>query len=107
MTNHPRYSPPPQQPGYHPSPDQRGGPGYSGHGQQQTYPQHFDWRYGQQPQYRQPYGSFGGGQPGPPPPQLGAPRKRSRAGALVVGALAIAVVSAGIGGAAASLVEHN
>ncbi len=110
MTNHPRYSPPPQQPGYHPAPDQRGAPGYSGHGQQQTYPQHFDWRYGQQPQYRQPYGSFGGGQAGPggnPPPPPGMPRKRSRAGALAVGALAVAVVSAGIGGAVASVIEHN
>ena len=111
MTNHPRYSPPPQQPGYHPVPDQRGAPSYSGHGQQQTYPQQFDWRYGQQPPYRQPYGSFGGGQAGPaggpPPPQPGIPRKRSRAGALAVGALAIAVVSAGIGGAAASVIAHN
>jgi putative serine protease PepD len=110
MTNHPRYSPPPQQPGYRPVSDQRGAPGYSAHGQQQTYPQHYDWRYGQQPQYQQPYGSFGGGQAGPagnPPPQLGVPRKRSRAGGLAVGALAIAVVSAGIGGAAASVIEHN
>ena len=112
MTNHPRYSPPPQQPGYRPGSDQRGAPGYSGHGQQQTHPQHYDWRYGQQPQYRQqPYGSFGGGQPGPagspPPPHLGPPRKRSRAGGLAVGALAIAVVSAGIGGAAASVIEHH
>jgi putative serine protease PepD len=109
MTNHPRYSPPPQ-PGYRPVSDQRGAPGYSGHGQQ-TYPQHHDWRYGQQPQYRQPYGSFSGGQggpgSGPPPPQLGVRRKRSRAGALAVGALAIAVVSAGVGGAVASVIEHN
>jgi putative serine protease PepD len=114
MTNHPRYSPPPQQHGYRSVSDQRGAPGYSGHGQQQTYPQQYDWRYGQQPQqpqqpqYRQPYGPFAGGQAGPPgPPQLGVPRKRSRAGALAVGALAIAVVSAGIGGAAASVIEHN
>lgn len=35
MTNHPRYSPPPQQPGT---------PGYA-QGQQQTYSQQFDWRY--------------------------------------------------------------
>ncbi|MDT7739346.1 MAG: putative serine protease PepD, partial [Mycobacterium sp.] len=92
--------------------DQRGATGYSGHGQQQTYPQGYDWRYGQQPAYRQPYGPFGSGQAGPsaggpPPPQLGPPRKRSRAGALAVGALAIAVVSAGIGGAAASVIEHH
>ena len=117
MTNHPRYSPPPQQPGYRPVSDQRGAPGYSGHGQQQTYPQHYDWRYGQQPHgqqppyQQQPYGSFGSGQPGhaggPPTAQLGIPRKRSRGGALAVGALAIAVVSAGIGGAAASVIEHN
>jgi putative serine protease PepD len=108
MTNHPRYSPPPQQPGYNPVPDQRGAPGYSGHGQQQTYPQQFDWRYGQQPPLRQPYGSFGGGPAGgPPPPQPGMPRKRSRAGALTVGAVAIAVVSAGIGGATASIIAHN
>jgi putative serine protease PepD len=112
MTNHPRYSPPPQQHGYRPVSDQRGATGYSGHGQQQTYPQGYDWRYGQQPAYRQPYGPFGSGQAGPsaggpPPPQLGPPRKRSRAGALAVGALAIAVVSAGIGGAAASVIEHH
>jgi putative serine protease PepD len=117
MTNDPRYSPPPQQPGYRPVSDQRGAPGYSGHGQQQTYPQHYDWRYGQQPHgqqppyQQQPYGSFGSRQPGhaggPPTAQLGIPRKRSRGGALAVGALAIAVVSAGIGGAAASVVEHN
>jgi putative serine protease PepD len=117
MTNHPRYSPPPQQHGYRPVSDQRGAPGYSGHGQQQTYPQQYNWRYGQQPQqpqqsqYRPPYGPFGGGQAGPaggpPPPHLAVPRKRSRAGALAVGALAIAVVSAGIGGAAASVIEHN
>jgi putative serine protease PepD len=112
MTNHPRYSPPPQQHGYRPVSDQRGATGYSGHGQQQTYPQGYDWRYGQQPSYRQQYGAFGAGQAGPPagsppPPQLRSPRKRSRAGALAVGALAIAVVSAGIGGAAASVIEHN
>src|ERR1700733_2812420 len=112
MTNYPRYSPPPPQHGYRPVSDQRGATGYSGHGQQQTYPQGYDWRYGQQPSYRHQYGAFGAGQAGPPagsppPPQLRVPRKRSRAGALAVGALAIAVVSAGIGGAAASVIEHN
>jgi putative serine protease PepD len=112
MTNQPRYSPPPQQHGYRPVSDQPGATGYSGHGQQQTYPQGYDWRYGQQPPFRQPYGPFGGGQAGPsaggpPPPQLRAPRKRSRAGALAVGAWASAVVSAGVGGAAASVIEHH
>ncbi len=45
--------------------------------------------------------------PGMLPPMLPprGPEKRSRAGLLTVGALAIAVVSAGIGGAAATVVE--
>ena len=112
MTNHPRYSPPPQQPGYRPVPDQRGAPGYSGHGQQQTYPQHFDWRYGQQPPSTAAAVRLVRWRSGPAPPAAhrhppGIPRKRSRAGALAVGALAIAVVSAGIGGAAASVIEHH
>ncbi|WIM85816.1 trypsin-like peptidase domain-containing protein [Candidatus Mycobacterium wuenschmannii] len=114
MTNHPRYSPPPQQPGYRPVSDQRGATSHSAYGQQQTYPQGYEWRQGahqpQQPQFRQPYGPFagqGGHSAGGPPPQLPAPRKRSRAGALTVGAIAVAVVSAGIGGAAASVVAHH
>ncbi|WP_293002676.1 trypsin-like peptidase domain-containing protein [Mycobacterium sp.] len=113
MTNHPRYSPPPQQHGYRPASDQRGATSHSGYGQPQTYPQGYEWRQGQQPQqpqYRQPYGPFAGQSghsAGGPPPQLPAPRKRSRAGALTVGALAVAVVSAGIGGAAASVIAHH
>ncbi len=84
--------------------------GPAGYGQQQTYPQGYEWRQGQQPQYRQPFGPFAGqaGHPaGGPPPQLSAPRKRSRAGALTVGAVAVALVSAGIGGAAASVIAHH
>ncbi|GBE64690.1 serine protease [Mycobacterium sp. MFM001] len=83
-------------------------PAYSGPGQQQTYSQ-YDWRYAQQPAYRQPFAPFGAGQPNPSPSAapLSAPEKRSRAGLLAVGALAIAVVSAGIGGAAASVVVHS
>ncbi|SOJ56834.1 Putative serine protease HtrA [Mycobacterium simulans] len=143
MTNHPRYSPPPQQPGYR-APNQPVPPAYA---QGQVYNQQFDWRYQQSPssqtaQFRQPYealggtgsGSIPGGTgpgpipggtgpgpipggtgPGPipgmlppigPPPQL-IPQRRPRAGMLAVGALVIAVVSAGIGGAAASVVELN
>ncbi|MBO0865079.1 MAG: trypsin-like peptidase domain-containing protein, partial [Mycobacterium sp.] len=106
MTNHPRYSPPPQQSGYRPAPDQPGVPGYAGQGQQHTYAQQYDWRYAQQPPYRQPFNAYGGGQP-TPPPALGATQKRSRAGLLTVGAVAIAVVSAAIGGTAASVVQHT
>jgi putative serine protease PepD len=136
MTNDPRYSPQPQQPGYraatNQAPGQSGSPYAQGH--PQPYGQQYDWRY--QPSqhtqagpYRQPYDPFsgtgpgripGGTGPGPmhggtgtgpitgmlppmgPPP---GPQKRSRAGLLTVGALAIAVVSAGIGGVAATAVE--
>ena len=137
MTNHPRYSPPPQQPGYGTGPNQPVPPAYA-HGQQHAYDQQFDWRYRQsqpaQTPYRQPYEPYepfkgtgpgpmpGGTGPGPIPGGSGAGpvpgmlppmpshpgavhEKRSRAGMLAVGALAIAVVSAGIGGAAATLVE--
>lgn len=157
MTNDPRYSPPPQQPGYRSAPNQPFEPGVAsayGQGPQQPFNQPYDWRYHQgQPsqttQYRRPYEPFGdtgsgaipggtgpgripggtGGGPipggtgvgpipgatgaGPIPgmlPPMGPPRgpqKRSRAGLLAVGAVAIAVVSAGIGGAAATVVELN
>jgi putative serine protease PepD len=138
MTNDPRYSPPPQQPGYRTAPNQPAPPAYA-QGHQQPYNQPFDWRYQpshqsqptQTTQFRQPYGPFGGTGPGPipggtgagpipggtgagpipgmlppmPPPPGPVRQKRSRAGILAVGALAIAVVSAGIGGAAATVVE--
>jgi putative serine protease PepD len=141
MTNDPRYSPPPQQPGYRTAPNQPAPPAYA-QAHQHPYNPQFDWRY--QPsqqappqpptdtaQYRRPYDPFSGTGPGPipggtgpgripggtgtgpipgmlppmPPPPGQAPQKRSRAGVLAAGALAIAVVSAGIGGAAATVVE--
>jgi putative serine protease PepD len=141
MTNDPRYSPPPQQPGYRPAPNQPAPPAYAQR-HQQRYNQPFDWRYQpsqqsqpqptQTAQFRQPYGPFSGTGPGripggtgggpipggtgatgpipgmlPPMPLPPGPvrQKRSRAGILAVGAAAIAVVSAGIGGAAATVVE--
>lgn len=130
MTNDPRYSPPPQQPGYRPAPSQPA-PGSSAYGQgpQQAYGQPFDWRHQSQTnQFRQPYDPFGGTGPGripggtgvgpvpggsgtgpipgmlPPMPPPGH-QKRPRAGLLAVGAVTIAVVSAGIGGVAATAVE--
>jgi putative serine protease PepD len=150
MTNDPRYSPPPQQPGYRTAPNQPVPPAYA-QGHQPPYNQPFDWRYQpshqsqpqptQTGQFRQPYGPFSGTGPGPipggtgpgripggtragpipggtgtagpmpgmlppmPPPPGPVRQKRSRAGILAVGAVAIAVVSAGIGGAAATVVE--
>jgi putative serine protease PepD len=140
MTNDPRYSPPPQQPGYRAGPNQPVPPYAQAH--QQPYNHQFDWRYqpaqpSQPTQYRRPYEPFGatgpgrmpggtgqgpvpgGTGPGPmpgaggtgpipgmlPPIPPPVPQKRSRAGVLAAGALAIAVVSAGIGGAAATAVE--
>ena len=112
MTNHPRYSPPPPQPGHRPGGhEQHAAPGYPGAQrpgpyqppQQQTY----DWRYATQQQFRTPYDPYRGapqpsGMPIPPVPQ-----KRSRAGALTAGAVAVAIVSAGIGGGVALLVQPD
>ena len=140
MTNHPRYSPPPQQPGYGTAPNQPVPPAYA-QGQQPSYHQPFDWRYQpSQPHYRQPHEPFSGTGPGrlpggpgtgpipggtgpgpipggrgpgpgpipgmfPPPPPMAIRQRRPRTGVLAAGAVAIAVVSAGIGGAAATVVE--
>lgn len=144
MTNHPRYSPPPQQPGYGATPNQPVPPAYAQG--QQSYNQQFDWRYQPQQQFRSSYdplsgtgagpipgntgpgpipGSAGGNTgarpipggtgvgpmptgPGPIPgmlPPMGPPPRRRRSAGLIFGALGIAVVSAGIGGAAATVVE--
>jgi putative serine protease PepD len=113
MTNHPRYSPPPQQPG-RPVPNQPGAPGYPGQQRPPSYQhQPYDWRYAQQQPYRQPYDPYRGGhQPTQVLPSApngpGAPRrKRSRAGALTAGAVAVAIVSAGVGGGVALLAQPD
>ncbi|MCV7179524.1 S1C family serine protease [Mycolicibacterium sphagni] len=103
MTDHPRYSPPP--PPGHQGPNQRVAPGYSAPPRPAGHQQPYDWRYAgpQQPQhYGQPYDPYQAVRQGYPaaPPNIPPvpPRNRSRAGALMAGALAIAVVSAGVGG---------
>jgi putative serine protease PepD len=99
MTDHPRYSSP-QQPGQ-PGPNQQAAPGYP-QSPQAGYQQPYDWRYATQqmpPQYRPAYDPYQAARQGHSPTTSSvAPRRRSRAGALTAGALAIAVVSAGIGG---------
>ncbi|WP_445168834.1 S1C family serine protease [Mycolicibacterium sp. Dal123E01] len=105
MTDPSRYSPPQQQPGY-PGPNQHVAPGYSQQPRTAGHQQHYDWRYAttqQQPsQYCPPYDPYQAVRQGHPATAPGMPpmppRRRSRAGALTAGALAIAVVSAGIGG---------
>jgi len=95
MTEDPRYSSP-QQSGQR-VPNQQGAPGYNQTGYQQPY----DWRYANtQPQYGQPadpYHAARQGNTGMLPP-VAPRRKRFRPIALTAGALAIAAVSAGMGG---------
>ncbi|MFN3006684.1 S1C family serine protease [Mycolicibacterium wolinskyi] len=103
MTNHPRYT---QQP------DQRPGaaPGYSGGRPDPYQQQHYDWRYAQQAHqtqqqaYRAPYDPYR--IPASPQPPVVVTKKRSKAG-LAAGALAVAVVSAGVGGGVATLVHQD
>ena len=115
MTNDPRYSPPPQQPGVRPGANQPGAPGYPGQHRPGPYQQQpYDWRYATQAtqqtqqQFRAPYDPYRGAPQAPlgRPPASG-PQKRSRAGALTAGALAIAVASAGVGGGVAMLVQSD
>ena len=107
MTNHPRYSPPPSS-GPPPGAHQGAGPGYPGQHRPGQYPQQsYDWRYATQHQpYRgpqDPYRPMDSSRMPPIPPV--APQRRSRTGRLAVGAVAIAVLSAGVGGGVATLME--
>ena len=128
MTNHPRYSPPPPQPGHRPGGhEQHAAPGYAGAHRPGPYQppqqQPYDWRYATQQQFRTPYDPYRGAPQSPasgagpsmrgeypqsgPLPVPPAPQKRSRAGALTAGAVAVAIVSAGIGGGVALLVQPD
>jgi putative serine protease PepD len=103
MTNHPRYSPPPQ-PGRRPGEYEQAAPGYPGAQRANPYQQqNYDWRYATQQQqtraFRSPYDPYQA--VSTPPPIAPPPRKRSRAGALTAGAIAVAIVSAGVGGGVA------
>ncbi|KKF03215.1 PDZ domain-containing protein [Mycolicibacterium obuense] len=115
MTNHPRYSPgqhPGQQPGMGgQAPQGQVGPVRSGSHEQQPG---WDWRYATEQQrqaYRSPYDPYPGApMPNPYPrpgfpPAAPTPKKRSRATGLAAGAVALAIVSAGIGGGVATLVH--
>jgi len=114
MTNHPRYTPPPPS-GRRPVGPSQATPGYPGGAQRPgPYQQSYDWRYAtqqttqQQPAsapFRSAYDPYRGAPQQPVPPQ--PLQRRSRAGALTVGALAIAMVSAGIGGGVAMMVVDN
>ena len=107
MTNHPRYSPPPP-PGHRPGAHEAAAPGYPGQQRPGAYPQQsYDWRYAtqQQPSYRGPQDPYRTDPTRMLPMPAPMPQKRSRAGRLTVGALTIAVLSAGVGGGVATLVQ--
>ncbi len=110
MTNHPRYSPPPPHQGGRPGAYEQGAPGYPGPQRSGPYQQPYDWRYATQQtsqQFRAPYDPYRGAPQSPPGQPPARPQKRSRAGALTAGALAIAVISAGVGGGVAVLSQND
>jgi putative serine protease PepD len=96
MTNPPRY---PQQPDHRSAPSHVAGQQYPDYPAEGSYRQSYDWRYAQQPTSPSydPYYAVRQTIPGPAPTK---PRKRGRNAAMVVGAVAVAVVSGGIGAAA-------
>lgn len=117
MTNHPRYSPPPPPPGRRPGPGEPAAPGYTNPQRTAAFQQQpYDWRYATQQQqqqaYRSTYDPYRGAPQPPsagmyPQPPVAAPQKRSRAGALTAGAIAVAIVSAGIGGGVALVAQPD
>ena len=118
MTNYPSYSPPPPPPGRRPGVPEHAAPGYTGPQRSGPYQQQpYDWRYQTQQQqqpFRAPYDPYRGAPASPgtgrypqaPLPVL-PPQKRSRAGALTAGAIAVAIVSAGVGGGVALLAQPD
>ncbi|MFA5711421.1 S1C family serine protease [Mycolicibacterium sp.] len=105
MTNDPRYSP--HQHGQHGP--RAGGEPHAPQPYPGAYQQGYDWRYATQQSAQQPRPQYGPYRPGPqaPVPPQAKPRSGSRTAALTVGALAIAAVSAGIGGGVALLAQPD
>lgn len=98
MTNYPRYSPP-QEPG------RSGDAGQFYPAQAQRYSP-YDWRSTQEIPI--PRGRYASGPPQPTVRQAPVnPENRSRVGGLIAGAVAIAVVSAGVGGGVALAVRPD
>jgi putative serine protease PepD len=108
MTNYPSYSPPP--PGHRPGAPEHAASGYTGPQRSGPYQQQpYDWRY-QTQQQQQPYDPYRSAPASPGTgryPQALPPQKRSRAGALTAGAIAVAIVSAGMGGGVALLAQPD
>jgi putative serine protease PepD len=106
MTNQPRYAPQPHgQQGPAPGANPHAPQAYPG-----QYQQGYDWRYATQQtaQHARPqYDPYRPTQPMPPAPQPSKGGNRGRTMGLVAGALAISVISAGVGGAVALMVEPD
>ena len=113
MTNHPRYSPPPPHQGRRPGDEPHGGVSRSARAQRlPAAALRLAIRDTAAADHQQAIGSpmtRTAGRPSsrtpPLPPQARPAPKRSRAGALTAGALAVAVVSAGIGGGVALMAQ--
>lgn len=102
MTDDPRYSQS-QQSGQR-VPNQQPAPGYPRAG----YSQQYDWRYGHAQQPYDPYRAARSGNTAVMPPMVAEPpRRRGRPFALAAGALAISVVSAGVGGMVAVMAQPD
>ncbi|MDA2991294.1 MAG: peptidase S1, partial [Actinomycetota bacterium] len=100
MTDDPRYSQS-QQSGQR-VPNQQPAPGYPRAG----YSQQYDWRSGHAQQPYDPYRAARSGTTAVMPPMVAEPpRRRGRPFALAAGALAISVVSAGVGGMVAVMAQ--
>ena len=102
MTDDPRYSQS-QQSGQR-VPNQQPAPGYPRAG----YSQQYDWRSGHAQQPYDPYRAARSGSTAVMPPMVAEPpRRRGRPFALAAGALAISVVSAGVGGMVAVMAQPD
>lgn len=96
MTNPPRYS---RQHGHRVDPSHVAGQQYPEHPVEGSYRQPYDWRYAQQPSANSYDPYYAVRQPIPSAVAT-KPRRRGRSAAMAVGAVAVAVVSGGIGAAA-------
>jgi putative serine protease PepD len=97
MTNHPQFPAP--RPGHQHGTNNPVGQQYPGHRTDGGNRQSYDWRYAQQPPPYDPQNHASAANT-VPMTAIAQPRRRSRVGAMITGAAALAVVSAGVGAVA-------
>ena len=103
MTNPPRY--PHQRPGQQSAPSRTVGQQYPDTSTEGSYRSPYDWRYAQHANVPPPFQAYDPVRQVIPSAPAVASRKRFRAGFLAAGAVAVALVSGGIG--AAAVTEHT